>query len=121
MVDQELQVVKHIVQPDSQGRVSLGNRAKSKSYQMSINERGQILLDPLEGVLTLEEAATLLNVSKSYLNKLLRSGEIPSQEVEDGRIIRKEDVLCYKSARRAESERILAELAAQAQELGMGY
>jgi excisionase family DNA binding protein len=119
MVDQRFRVIKDFVQTDSRGRVSLGDLLKAKSYQMSVNDQGQILLQPLEGVLTLEEAAILLNVSKPYVEKLLRSGEIPSQKIEKSRIILREDVLGYKKARRLESEKIMAELAAQDQQLGL--
>lgn len=121
MVYPKFRVIKEIIQPDSRGRISLGTEAKSKTYRVLTNDQGQIILEPLEEVLQMEEAARLLNVSQSYLNKLLKSGEIPSQKRDKCQIILRKDILAYKEARRVESEKILAELAAQAQELGLGY
>jgi excisionase family DNA binding protein len=121
MVDQTFRVIKDFVQPDGRGRISLGDKVKAKSYQMSVDDQGQILLQPLEGVLTLEEAAILLNVSKPYVEKLLRSGKIPYEQRDKQRFVSREDVLAYKKMRRLESEKIMAELVAQAQGLDLGY
>jgi excisionase family DNA binding protein len=75
----------------------------------------------IEELLTLEEAAILLNVSEPYLEKLIISGEIPSQKTDNYRIILKEDILAYKEASRIKREKVMEELAAQAQELDLGY
>ncbi|MBW4549554.1 MAG: hypothetical protein KME35_00275 [Aphanocapsa sp. GSE-SYN-MK-11-07L] len=47
MSSSEFQRWKEIVQPDSRGRLSLGAATKGKSYRVSINAAGQILLDPV--------------------------------------------------------------------------
>lgn len=47
MADLNFRTVKGIVEPDSQGRLSIGAIAKGKSYRVQINDAGQILLDPV--------------------------------------------------------------------------
>ncbi|MGV2389508.1 MAG UNVERIFIED_CONTAM: excisionase family DNA-binding protein [Microcystis novacekii LVE1205-3] len=49
--------------------------------------------------LTIEEAANLLNVSNSYLIKLLEQGQILSTNVGSDKRIKREDLLIYKEKR----------------------
>ena len=67
------------------------------------------------------EAADILNVSRPFLVKLIEAKEIPYRRVGRHRRIRYEDLMNYKQ--RVDSQRMQAldELAAQAQELNMGY
>jgi excisionase family DNA binding protein len=78
-------------------------------------------LAPLDAELSPEEAAKLLNVSRPYLKRLLRKGEIPFRMVGNRHRVRLVDVLNYKNRIDRERRKVLAELAAEAQELGMGY
>ena len=71
--------------------------------------------------LTTQEAADILNVSRPYLVKLLESGKIPYWKVgKRGRVLN-QDVLNYKNQIDSQRMQTLLELAAQAQELKMGY
>lgn len=50
MAEPNFQVVKDVVHSDSRGRLTLGQVAKAKSYRVSVNEAGQILLDPVVSI-----------------------------------------------------------------------
>lgn len=50
MAEPGYRVVKESVQPDSRGRVTLGQLAQGKNYRILVNEAGQILLDPVVSI-----------------------------------------------------------------------
>lgn len=80
-----------------------------------------IKIVPLKQELTTTEAASILNVSRPYLVELLESGQIPFRKVGVRRRILYQDLMKYKENIDAQRQQTLAELAAQAQELNMGY
>ena len=75
-----------------------------------------------EKIITTEEAAEILNVSRSYVVKLMTSGTLSVVKV-GPRLPRLSsgDVLRYKGASMKEREAALNELVKISQELGLGY
>ena len=73
----------------------------------------------LDEEMTTQQAADFLNVSRPYLIKLLDEGKIPYRLVGAHRRLTKEDVQMYDSKITREREKILDELVADAESLGL--
>jgi excisionase family DNA binding protein len=80
-----------------------------------------IMVIPIHAELTTQQAADFLNVSRPFIIGLLEKGEIPFRTVGRHRRIRLEDIVNYKKIVETKRLATLNELAAQAQELNMGY
>ncbi|HCF9476682.1 helix-turn-helix domain-containing protein [Pseudomonas aeruginosa] len=80
-----------------------------------------VSIAPIRSELTLQEGADLLNVSRHALAQLLDEGVIPQRTVGHRRRIRLADVLEYKRQLARQGDEAAAALAAQAQDLNMGY
>ncbi len=80
-----------------------------------------VSLVPVHAELTTQQAADMLNVSRPYLVKLLESGEIRFHKTGRHRRIRFDDLMTYRQQMDEASRNAADELAAQAQEGGLGY
>jgi excisionase family DNA binding protein len=80
-----------------------------------------ITVMPIHAELSTQETAELLNVSRPHLVELLEQGKIPFRKVGTHRRVLAKDVFDYKQRIDTDRLKVLNELTAQAQELGMGY
>lgn len=71
--------------------------------------------------LTPQQAAEALNVSLAFLQCLLARGDLPCLDVGGEQRVRAEDIVEWRHRSQAERRAALDELAAQAQELRLGY
>jgi excisionase family DNA binding protein len=69
--------------------------------------------------LTLQEAAAFLNVSESFLAKLLEAGTLSSRGSGRRRRLRYEDVASFREQRSEQRRAMLAAIAREAQEDGL--
>jgi excisionase family DNA binding protein len=74
---------------------------------------------PLHAELTTVEAARLLNVSRPHLIKQIAAGAIPHHMVGTHRRLKLRDVLAYRDDQDERADRVLDEMAKDAQELGL--
>ena len=80
-----------------------------------------VTIIPVHANLTTQEAADYINVSRPHLVKLLEEGKIAYHLVGTHRRIRFQDLVAFKATLEKRRREIMEELAAQAQEEGMGY
>ncbi|MDB5542423.1 MAG: hypothetical protein JWQ89_4150 [Devosia sp.] len=80
-----------------------------------------VTIIPVNAELTTQEAAEYLNVSRPHLIRLLGEGKVRFHMVGSHRRVKFSDLEAYRKASDEERQRVMEELAAEAQELGMGY
>lgn len=80
-----------------------------------------MVLPAEEAMLSTQEVADLLQVSRPYIVKLIDKGDIPHQKVGKHRRVALADALAYKNTMQQDRENHLAILAEEAQKLNLGY
>jgi excisionase family DNA binding protein len=76
---------------------------------------------PLHHLLTTNEAAELVNVSRPYLVRLLKEKKIPYEMVGTHRRVRLGDVLTFRQQREEQRHDALQNLVRQSEKLGLPY
>ena len=109
--------------PETNEEITLPASAVGLLVEMlsEMAEGNAIALTPIHAELTTRQAAELLGVSRPFLVKQLEAGLIPFRKVGAHRRVLVKDLSAYK--RQIDRKRLetLDQLAAQAQELDMGY
>lgn len=80
-----------------------------------------VTLLPATVLLTTQEAADILNVSRPFLIGLLEAGKIPYQRLGSHRRILLKDLMAFKEKADVAREEAFRQLTEEAQELDMGY
>ena len=78
-----------------------------------------VALTPVQAELTTRQAADLLQVSRTFLVRLLDEGRIPCRKVGSHRRVRSEDILAYRRDTESRRRDALDDLTAQDQILGL--
>jgi excisionase family DNA binding protein len=86
-----------------------------------MSQGNAVTLIPLHAELTTRQAADYLNVSRPHVIKLLEQSKIPYHKVGTHRRIRFSDLETFKRTHETVRQQAMDELAAEAQELEMGY
>jgi excisionase family DNA binding protein len=80
-----------------------------------------VTIVPVHAELTTQQAAELLNVSRPFMVKLLEEGRLPFRLVGTRRRVRFEDLARFRQRDDEERSKVMDELTAEAQRLGLEY
>ena len=101
------------IPPDAVSYLELILEHMAKGQQVEIVSGSQML--------TTQQAADFLNVSRPHVVKLMETGVLPFMKVGKHRRVDFEDLKSYHIVQQKKAQKALEKLAQQAQELDMGY
>ena len=81
-----------------------------------VSNGNMVTLVPVGTMLTTQEAADMLNISRPYLTKLLLRGDIRFEQVGSHRRVRIDELMRYRADKARKQESALADLARLGQE-----
>ena len=108
--------VKHLA--DKEGPIIKGLVFAGAETAKQLSQ-GTVALAPVQAELTTRQAADLLQVSRTFLVRLLDEGRVPCRKVGSHRRVRTEDILAYRRDTESRRRGALDELTAQDQKLGL--
>ena len=79
----------------------------------------QVIIAPFQHQLTTQEAADFLNVSRTYVCRMVDEGQIPSEKIGRHRRIQFGELMEYKKRRMAQKKESLINLIRETEELGL--
>ncbi len=121
-IDQILEADAAVRLMDSDGvEIPLPDAVRSAIHDVvhALAHHGAVTVASPDKLLTTQEAADLLHVSRPYLIRLLDDGEIAFSMTGSHRRIRLNDLLDYKTQREQDVDEILDDLAQMHQNLGL--
>ena len=86
-----------------------------------LSKGNAVIVSPVQAELTIQQAADILNVSRSYLLKCLNENEIQYKQVGNRRIIHLQDLLDYQRRDDTYRRAMARELTQEAQRIGLDY
>lgn len=110
-----------LVDQDTGAELPLGDQFMTLLRQMftSLAQGRPIAILPLDHELTPNQAAEILNVSRSYVLRQIADGALPARMVGTHHRIRIEDLMSFKQKSDAEYERGMDDLVALEQNMGL--
>jgi excisionase family DNA binding protein len=110
-----------LVSPDGQSKIQLPEPLYRVLLQAAATliSGYQVVMAPVQHLLTTQEAADLLNVSRPYLVRLLDRGDMPSEKVGRHRRVTFGALMDYKKGRVDERRQALENLIRESEELGL--
>jgi len=86
-----------------------------------LSKGNALILEPVPRLLTIPQASELLGASWTFVRELIEKGELPCEMVDEEQRVVFEDLMAFERKNYEARSKVLDELVALGQELGMGY